>query len=409
MKNSGAKTTDMQSESEEAEVKLNVSNQKETIKETIKEEKLSSTNQATGIEESAVDKERVDGAVSEQISSEPQTSTKTVQKAVDSGIISQEKEGVSLENASNAETKEAEEQEDNIELMLEQSPKQDGENKLDDKRSNSDNKEEELPAGQDELKNGINEKEEVQSEAQIDTNSYSVDIVESTTSEISNMSVNQNDTQKEKENIDDPTNDVSCISYDSSKIMLKDVQIRLNDCRKDISKQSSDANNAEDTPIEVFRDLSGTYGKTLRNISGRHSLSRMRHFTFRDKRISPNSSLFVNTSAMSLPQDEGIEFNLHYNNTGLSDSFSTNGSSYDRKRKIETSIADSTKKQKTESSLLNTSIGFLKDWSSPMQISTPNATPCTFETKLDISGIKDDDNTAITEPTESTKKWCVIM
>jgi len=282
---------------------------------------------------------------------------------------------------------------------------------LEDKQLKENDKEKELLSVPEEMKNGINEKEEKQNEGQIENESCSVDIVESTTSEVSEtlQSIIQSDTQKDKEKIDDSINDASFISYDSS-IMLKDVQIRLNDCLKDNSKLY-DVSNMEGMSNQL-RDMS--FGKTLRNISGRHSIGRMRHITFREKRISPNSSLFVNTSTMSMPQDEGTESKvLHYGNSLLSDSFSTNGSPLDRKRKIETESWNSAKKQKTneESSILNTSINLLKSLRIPsMQVSTPKATSYKFEsTKLDISGIKNDDNKITAEPTESTKKWCVIM
>lgn len=404
MKNPETKSADMQPESEEAEVKLNVLVQKENVTEE------NSTNKTVEAEKSAISEEHIDHTF-EQMSSALQTSTETIQEVVvESKTVSQEKEAVLL---GNAETKETEEQDGNdIKLIFEpeQSSTNVGEEKLDDKQPKNNGKEEELPSVQEEMKNGINEKEEKQSEAQTDNESYSVDIVESTTSEVSETleSFTQSDIQKDKERIDDTINDVSFISYDSN-IMLKDVQIRLNDCLKDNSKLY-DISNTESIQNQL-KDLS--FGKTLRNISGRHSIGRMRHVTFRERRISPNNSLFVNTSTMSMPQDEETESKvLHYDSGLLSDSFPTNGSPLDRKRKIETENWHSTKKQKTdeESSLLNTSINLLKGLRIPMQVSTPKATSYKFEsTKLDISGIKNDDNKIMAEPTESTKKWCVIM
>ncbi|XP_071556828.1 uncharacterized protein [Temnothorax nylanderi] len=411
MKNPETKSADMQPGSEEAEVKLNVSIHKENVTEE------NSNNKTIEAEKSTLSKEYIDHS-SEQMSSELQTSTKTNQEVifVESKTVSQEKqekEEVLLENV-NAETKEVEEQDANdikLSYEIDQSLVNNGEEKLDDKPKDND-KGEELPPVQEEMKNGINEKEEMRSEAQTDNESYSVDIVESTTSEVSETSesVTQSDSQKDKERIDDAANDASFISYDSS-IMLKDVQIRLNDCLKDNSKLY-DVSNSEGMPSQHLRDLS--FGKTLRNISGRHSIGRLRHVTLRERRISPNSSLFVNTSTMSMPQDEGTEAKvLHYGSGLLSGSFSTNGSPLDRKRKIETENWSSVKKQKSdgEGSLLSTSINLLKGLRIPsMQVSTPKATPYKFEsTKLDISGIKNDDNKMTAEPTESTKKWCVIM
>ncbi|XP_012542029.2 uncharacterized protein LOC105839924 isoform X2 [Monomorium pharaonis] len=413
MKNPDTKSANMQPGSEEAKVKLNVSIQKENVAEE-------NSNKTVEAEKSSVScvysKEYVD-CTSEQTSSGLQTATKTVQEvvSVESNTVIQEKEGVLLGNV-NAETKEVEvEEQDTNDIKLtyeiEQNSMNNGEEKLNDTQPKDDSKGEELPSVQEEMKNGIGEKEE-QSETQTDNESYSVDIVESTTSEVSEISesVSHNDTQKDKERIDDAANDPSFVSYDSS-IMLKDVQIRLNDCLRDNSKLY-DVSNAEDAPNQVLKDMS--FGKTLRNISGRHSLGRMRHVTLREKRISPNSSLFVNTSTMSMPQDEGTESKLlHYGSGLLLDSFSTNGSPLDRKRKIETENWSSTKKQKQDeesSSILNTSINLLKGLRIPsMQVSTPKAISHKFEsTKLD-SGIKNDDNKMTAEPTESTKKWCIIM
>lgn len=401
MKNPEAKTADMQGSEETSEVKLNVSIQKENKEEN--------GNKVIVIEESAIEKEYVDHT--EQTSSKFQTSTKPIQEvvSVESKIIAQEK-GISTEIV-NIETKELEINDVKITFDGEKNPAKNGEEKLNDKRSKDDSLGEEL---QDQLKNGTNEKEEIQNEVQTDTESCSVDIVESTTSELSETSesISQSDIQKDKEKIDDINNEAS-VSHNLSTLkdsyMLKDVQVMLvrSDCVKDNSKLF-DISNAEDTPSQL-KDLS--FGKTLRNISGRHSIGRMRHVTLRERRISPNSSLFVNTSTMSIPQDDETESKiLHY--SLLSDSFSTNGSPLDRKRKIETANLDSIKKQKTdeESSSLNRSINLVKGFVKPMLISTPKATPYKFEsTKLDISGINDDDNKLTTETTESTKKWCVIM
>jgi len=406
MKNPETKSADMQPGSEEAEVKLNVSIQKEKVTEENSNDKT--------VEDESVSKECIDHIQIEQMSSEPQTSTKTIQEVVfvENKTVSQEKEEV-LEDV-NIETKE---EQDDIKLTFEteQNSTNNEEEKLEDKqlkendKDDKNDKEKELLSVPEEMKNGINEKEEKQNEGQIENESCSVDIVESTTSEVSEtlQSIIQS-AQKDEEKIDDSINDASFISYDSS-IMLKDVQIRLNDCLKDNSKLY-DVSNMEGMSNQL-RDMS--FGKTLRNISGRHSIGRMRHITFREKRLSPNSSLFVNTSTMSMPQDEGTESKvLHYGNSLLSDSFSTNGSPLDRKRKIETESWNSAKKQKTdeESSILNTSINLLKSLRIPsMQVSTPKATYKFESTKLDISGIKNDDNKMTAEPTESTKKWCVIM
>lgn len=378
MKNPEAKTTDMQLESEEA-------------KSHVKEE---NSNKATEmIEQPAADKEHV----SEQTSKE--------HEEVERRITSQEKEEV-LENV-NSEIREMNEQDDNdmkLTFEIEESCSRNGGEELDDNRLKDDAKGKESPV-QDELKNGIKEKEEVPSEPQTDTESCSVDIVESTTSEISETSefISQSDTQKDKGKIDDHlNNDASFVSYDSS-IMLKDVQIKLNDCLKDNSKLF-DVSNAEDTPNHL-KDMS--FGRTLRNISGRHSIGRMRHITIRERRISPNSSLFVNTSTVSIPHDESKV--LHYNSDLLSDSFSTNGSPLDRKRKIETESPSLFKKQKVDgesASILSSPMERLKETFRNIQVSTPKNPSYKFDCQL---GKKDDDNKITAEPTESTKKWCVIM
>ncbi|KYQ50241.1 hypothetical protein ALC60_10695 [Trachymyrmex zeteki] len=369
-------------------------------------------NKAAETEKSAMSKEHIDHAY-ENISSELQT-TKTIQEVfvVENKTIPQEKE-VLLGDV-DTETKEEQEAND-IKLIYEAEPisLSNGKEILDDKQPKDDGQGEELLPAPEEMKNDINEKEEMQSEAPTNNESCSVDnVVESTTSELSETSesIIQSDIQKDKESIDDTINDPSFISYDSS-IMLKDVKIRLNDCLKDNLKLY-DVSNTEGIPNQLLKDQS--FGRTLRNISGRHSIGRMRHVTLRENRISPNSSLFVNTSTMSMPQDEGIESKiLPYGAGLLSDSFSMNGSPLDRKRRIETGNWSSAKKQKTdeESSIFNTSINLLKGLRIPsMQVSTPKATPYKFEsTKLDISGIKNDDNKMTAEPMESTKKWCVIM
>ncbi|XP_019887971.1 uncharacterized protein LOC105281761 isoform X2 [Ooceraea biroi] len=402
-----ATTTDMQPESGEAEVKLNVSIQKGGQEEN--------GNKAVEIE--LVNKEFLDHIASEQ-TCEYQTSTNVVQEATfaEREVVSQEKEGISLEN--NAATKELEDQEENdmkLTFEFDQSPTKNGE-----ERSNNiqpkDNNKEELSAlqAEDELKNGINEKEDRPSDVQASNESYSVDIVESTTSEISEtpQSVIQSDAQKGKAKMDDNTvsNDTPFVSYDSS-IMLKNVQIRLNDCLKDNSNLL-DANKYKDVDLQISKYLTRdmSFGKTLRGLAGRYPIHKLR-----ERRISPNSSLFVNTSSVSLPQDEGMESKIFHYSSVFSDSFPTNGSPLDRKRKLDAEECSSAKKQKTDgnSSFLNRSTNLLKSWYNKpnITVSTPKATSYDFEpSKLDISGIiNNDDNKITVESTESTKKWCVIM
>lgn len=398
LKSEEAKTPDSQTtvtlKSEEAKVKVNISIQKEDIKNEdkfIDVEELVITNEECSSND-----------VLKQISNE-QIPTENVQKAlpIQIEIFPQEK------NTSN-QTKEINEQKESaIKLTFEieqASTKEEEERKMNDKQSKNDSEGYESLPVEDERKNGINEKEETQNQTQADTGNYSVDTTaESEISEISeSTSLNNTKTDKADETVH---NDAS-VSYDPT-ILLKDVQVRLNDCLKNNSKP--DVSHAEDIINQLSKDVS--FGKTLRNISGRHSISRTR--SFREKRLSPNSSLFVNTSTMSIPQDEGIECKVLHYNSDLSDCFSTNGSSLDRKRKIDTAVPRSSmKKQKLESenSLLNTSINLLKGLRRPIQVSTLNITPCQPESsKFDGSGIKGDDNKIIDKPTENGRGWCLIM
>jgi len=395
----------MQSESEEAEAKLNVSIQKDIQEEN-------GNNEAVKVE---LVKEFVDDSVSEQMC-EFQIPTNTLQEvvSVENEIVLQEKEeGISLE--SNVITKEVDEQEDNdIKLTFEadQSPMKNEEESSNNKQPKDENEELSPVQIENELKNNINEEEFRPSEIQTNNESYSEDIVESTTCDISEMqeSVTQSDIQKNKAKIDDiVNNDTSFVSYDPA-IMLKNVQIRLNDCLKENSNLFDVSNKSKDVELKISKYLTKevSFGKTLKDISGRRMI-RARDSP-RERRISSNSSLYVNTSMFS--QDEGIESKaLHYT---FSDSFPTNGSQLDRKRKIDAEEYSTVKKQKIDgnSSLLNRSTNLMKNICSPyiMKVSTPKATSYNFEpSKLDISGIKDDDNKVTAESIESTKKWCVIM
>jgi len=399
-------TTNMQPESEEAEVKLNVSIQKDIQEEN-------GNNEAVKIE-LVVNKEFVDDGSSEQIR-ELQIPTNTLQEvvSVENEIVLQEKEELPLEN--NTITKEVEEQEDNdIKLTFEadQSPVKNEEERSSNKQSKNENEEDLSPVQiENELKNGINEEEFRPSEIQTNDESYSEDIVESTTCDVSEMqeSVTQSDAQNKAKIDDIVNNDTSFVSYDPS-IMLKNVQIRLNDCLKENSNLFDVSNKSKDIELKISKYLTKevSFGKTLKDISGRRMI-RLRD-TPRERRISSNSSLYVNTSMIS--QDEGTESKaLHYT---FSDSFPTNGSQLDRKRKIDAEEYSTMKKQKMDgnSSLLNRSTNLMKNICSPyiMKVSTPKATSFNFEpSKLDISGIKDDDNKITAESIESTKKWCVIM
>ncbi|KOC59219.1 hypothetical protein WH47_11295 [Habropoda laboriosa] len=400
-----SKCAEMQPESEEAEVKQNPSVQKEDI----------STEISKDTQES--DKEHVDRASSEPVSiSKVQEDTVNKEAVV---VVEEEKTECQEKEKNSNETKEAEEQEEvdlNLSYETEDNVAKVQAERIEDKDSKEEIKEESsstLAAA----KNVVMEKEELQSESQTDTESYSADVLEFTTSEISETSesASQNDIPKKEEKVEEQSigKDISFVSYDPS-IMLKDVQIKLNDCLKENSKLFDTSSSGgggggggsasgHSSLSQPSKDMS--YGKTLRSICGRRSLSRMRHVTIREQRYSPNDSMFVNTSTASLAPDDSEDFKILRYNTGLSDTVSaTNGSPMDGKRKHEIDDWNLTKKQKTESenSLLNSSIGLLKGLRRPIQVSTPISELKFQSGKLDL----DEENKPANE---DTKKWCVIM
>lgn len=245
------------------------------------------------------------------------------------------------------------------------------------------------------------------------TEHSSNEVVESTTCETPD---NGNSTQSDKET--EPTEqpkanpnveDVSFVSYDSS-IMLKDVQIKLNDCLKDNSKLFEVSNVEDSVSEEPQKRADMSFGKTLRNISGRTTINRLRYVTVRENRFSPNSSLFVNTSSASLDPDDPTSSKLSRYPTELSDSILCNSSPAERKRKMVENSGASSKKLKTESSssLFNTSLEILKGLRRPVEVSTPRPQGYKFETdKLSFKSFSDDKLTADAEV--EPKKWCVIM
>ena len=240
------------------------------------------------------------------------------------------------------------------------------------------------------------EKEDQQSESHTDTESY---VVESTTSEISEISEQPSEPKEHEKYNEAAILETPCVSYDSS-ITLKSVQIKLNDCLKDNSKSAEENNESTGEPL--YKDLS--FGKTLRTISGRRSLSRLRHVTLREhNRLSPNSSLFVNTSSMS--QDEDLKILRH--RVGLSDTISSNGTPSERKRKLYPEESNVLKKPKIESqsSFFNSSLELLKSFRRP--VSTHNAYK--FQTdNLNLSE-KRSSNLEFQDETPNANKWCVIM
>ncbi|XP_054002048.1 serrate RNA effector molecule homolog [Hylaeus anthracinus] len=381
----------MQPESEEAEVKLDATTENEDAKkDTVK------------------DTQESDECVDHATVKLPPDS-KEQENSINKESLVVEEEQIQEQEVAEI-PKEAEEHEEpdlTLSFETEDSATKTQEEKSNDNTESKEAKEECISL-QSESKADIQEKEDVQSESQTDTESYSVDMLESTTSELSEVSevVSQNDGQKEKEKVEEETHnkETSFVSYDPS-IMLKDVQIKLNDCMKENTK-TLDASNAD---YEMLSQGSreASFGKTLRSISGRRSLNRMRHVTLRDHRYSPNNSLFVNTSSASLLPDETEDFKILRYSTGLSDTISTtNGSSSERKRKYETEDWNSSKKPKTESenSLLNTSISILKGLRRPIQVSTPRS-ELKFQTnKLNLT---EDESNAMNDGTG--RKWCNIM
>ncbi|XP_076650404.1 uncharacterized protein LOC143357721 isoform X2 [Halictus rubicundus] len=273
-----------------------------------------------------------------------------------------------------------------------------------------------------EAENRAQENDEVQSVSLTDAENTTAEITESlmsdSTEATGNTSQNDERNEKEKEKETTAEKEESFVSYDPA-IMLKDVQIKLNDCMKENSKMLEAGNADEQTeqdqeqesamPPRPYDDLS--FGKTLRNISGRRSISRMGgHVSIRYPRYSPNNSMFVNTSGTSLMPDENEDFKILRYNTGLSETISaSNGSSLEtKKRKHETSEDRGGKKQKTETenSVLTTSISLLKGLRRPVQASTPVAELKFQSNKLDLL---DDERDKSVNDHQAPKKWCAVM
>ncbi|XP_076677930.1 uncharacterized protein LOC143374015 isoform X2 [Andrena cerasifolii] len=397
----------MRPESMELEVTAEVTVQNEDAQKDVSKDKQESV------------KECVDQAPPEPVAKEQENGTSK-------GTVEEERTEGQEALSETIEIKQVDEHEENDMILsyeTEDSPVKAQEMKPPINESNDESKEE-LPLA--EAKSDVIEKEDLQSESQTDTESLSVEVLESTTSEVSEVSeiVSQNDEEKEKEKEKEKEEkekeekekeklvaiaketDVSFVSYDPA-IMLKDVQIKLNDCMKENSKLFETSSAEHDTLTQPPKD-SMSFGKTLRSMSGRRSLSRMRHVTLREHRYSPNNSMFVNTSMASLPSDETEDFKILRYSIGLSDPMSaTNGSSTEKKRKHDgEEWSSALKKQKTESenSLLNTSISLLKGLRRPIQVSTPVSEMKFQSGKLDLT-----DEESNKSMNENAKKWCIIM
>ncbi|KZC10571.1 hypothetical protein WN55_02008 [Dufourea novaeangliae] len=404
-KNTETKQRNMQPESEEAEVTLEETVQNKTVNEN-------ACQNTQDIAEKCIDHAPSGPA---EISGEEEHPNKQL-------IVEEEQQSEKDEKINKSiETKESEEEYEENDLTLsldnEYSPKRSQEGKSSHKDSKDKGIAESPSARVESESSSMNEKEDVQSESHTEMCSSSVNVQESVASELSEAekeTKKETDKEIENEKMEEKTEeltedkDVSFVSYDPS-IMLRDVQIKLNDCMKDNSKLSETCCMESETLLRPSHD--GSFGKTLRNISGRRSLNRMRHVTLREHRYSPNNSMFVNTSSVSLlPSDETEDFKILRYSTGLSDTVSTsNGSPSDKKRKHETEEWNfSLKKQKTtesENSLLNTSISILKGLRRPIQVSTPVSELKFQSNKLDLTD--DEINKSVNDA--AGKKWCTIM
>lgn len=177
--------------------------------------------------------------------------------------------------------------------------------------------------------------------------------------------------------------------------------------------QTDEESNA-DQSLPEYAHKEATFGKTLRTISGRSSIGRMRHITLRDRQPSPNSSLFVNTSTASLLDDSStLDYKILRHRTALSELTSSNGGTpIDRKRKFTQETPNSAlKKPKTEESsgsLLNASFELLKYpfgyLRTPVQVSS---TPYKFQS--DKSSLHNVSASEEVKVGEEPRKWCVIM
>ncbi|XP_014221378.1 probable serine/threonine-protein kinase ifkB isoform X1 [Trichogramma pretiosum] len=252
---------------------------------------------------------------------------------------------------------------------------------------------------------------------QIETSSESPVKVDSTTSE---------QTKSEEISKNDENQEVP-------KIELKDMQVNLKDCLKDpelrecinnVKKRETspkenlspseekkeedkkdEEKKSEEPKAPEYKHKDETFSQTLRTISGRRSLSRMRNM--RDSPV--NSSLFVNTSNISLAEDATTLDNKTprerraYSREAAS---LLNGTPIDRKRKMVHELPSS-KKPKIENadsngSFLNKSFELLKYPFSPRkpaQVSSP------FNCKIEKQSIE----SAPVEAVDPAKKWCVLM
>lgn len=249
--------------------------------------------------------------------------------------------------------------------------------------SASNNLDKSLEQTQGETADLNNQAESCNRSSQSNTENDSVDVVESTTTEI-----------VDKQNLEKDQEDQLVLSQDCN-LSIKDVKVKLNDCLKE--------DNADQSASYAHKDVS--FVKTLRTMSGRRSISRLRNVTGKDYQPSPNSSLYVNTSDVSISQD-ALNDKESYRN--LRQRFATrelnssNGKteSVSLKRKPDAEIENVSKKSKSEYSFLNSSFEFLKSFRN----SNSETTACDLqETNHGVSR----ENKEETQDLE--KRWCVIM
>lgn len=415
-KNKQSQSTTQHSEVTKQKMQPKSEEEEMTISKSVEKDEKEENVEVTGNdkEESTTKDNNANHTTDEQDStSNMHTEKKTADsikedKLADNEVKLQDKENNAKEVADESTTELEEQEQDELNLQIEESPVKSQETTSNDSAMNNTNKIDQLPQTQD-INDDIKEKKSSQADSETGTETCSVDILESVTSDLSELSesVSQQDVQKKIESTEQNVKcDISGITYDPS-VMLKDVKIRLNDCL--IEKvERTDVNDADSSTSNLLTNDS--FGKTLRNISGRSTINRLRNTTSHEYRFSPNYSQFTNISTLSTPQEESTNVKILRYNTGLSETMASNGSPTDKKRKLESPDLAVTKKQKTkQGNLLNTSMDILRGLRKPIQISTPNVGYKIQSDKLNISEINDGNDKLLLTHEEGTKKWCVIM
>ncbi|XP_058809706.1 uncharacterized protein LOC131674911, partial [Phymastichus coffea] len=304
--------------------------------------------------------------------------------------------GQETSNGNGAESVDINEKEEdfNLQFEIEENGKHE-ENKI---KNVSDNVEQE---NREKTKETVDDVKVIKDDSPSDTNSCSVDVVESTTSDPSESIESIKLNEDEDKNIE--SQDLNEDENTDSTKKLKDIQIKLHDCLKD---QKNEEENDADQSASEYRHKEDTFGKTLRTLSGRKSIGR--HITIQDRQPSPNSSLFVNTSSISVSEDGNAMYKPLYQRTALSElPSSNNGTPLDKKRKLIEEAISSPKKSRIEgSNLLNSSFEFLKYPFSrkAVEVSTPYNFGEVEKTNISSSKeVKADDESG------AGRRWCLIM